>query len=326
MNSAKSRLIARLIHLIPILLEGEIGRDELIETLAESLEADDLASALPAKLNGLDATSMFNNDWRLLKELELLDSSGSRKYRAKPGRRLPLWVTPAEAQALEAARHALMQLGVPESSLIEGLLSRVAESIRHGEPRWSLAPSLKGISPSVWRDIQTGVSRGRMMRIHYQYPDRPAESRLLDRTRVIWMTGAFYLCAVRPDLMKEGPPEFDCVREYRLDRILALEVLDVPVTCAALPTLQVTFRLASSLAGRLSDMHDGDGRRIQAVANLPDGSLRVTIEEVSELRARQRLLMFGRSLLAVESPEWLRARILEDIQSLITRLSLDSDL
>lgn len=316
MNSTKARQIARLLRLIPLLLLGNRSREALIADLADDLAAEGLADALPAAQRGVDATSTMNRDLRLIRDLGLLQALHGHGYHHEPGPRLPLWVSPSEAHALEAARHALVQLGMPDTHLLDTLLARVGGRIRHGTPRWSLAPSLRGIQPEVWQAIQSGLARGRRMRITYRYPDRPAGQRVLDGARLVWMTGAFYLCAVRPDLMGASPPTFVHVREYRVDRIVDVDVLDTAIACATLPTLEVVFRLTHDLIDRVHDMVDGDGRQVQRVEQLDDGTLRVTVQEISELRARQRILAFGEHLVAVEAPDMLRRKLRKEAESL----------
>ncbi len=314
MQGSKDRQLARFLHLVPLLLEGGRSRDALIAALRDALVRDGLADALPAGPDGEDPTSMFDRDWRSLRQLGLLEKGGGRGQPARPGPRLPLWATPAEAHALDAAHHALMQLGVPEAEALRALRRRVRPTSR-GDATWSLPPSLREIRSDVWAALTDAIERGRRVRITYRYPDRPEpEVRELDRARIVWLTGAFYVCAVRLDLTAGNPPTFEAVREYRLDRILAIDVLDTAVASDVLPPLRVVFRLASALAGRIHDMVDGEGNVVQQVAVTPTGELRVVIHEVSELRARQRLLAFGAQLLGVEEPESLREALAADLE------------
>lgn len=321
MQGTKDRQLARLLHLVPLLLEGGRSRDAIIEALRESLARDGLTDAMPGSEGGEDPTSMFDRDWRLLRQLGLLAATPGRARPATPGPRLPLWVTPEEAHALFAAQHALMQLGVPDQHALTRLSRRIKLPTRRHES-WSLAPSLRDIRPDVWDALVDGIDRGRRIQIVYKYPDRPEpETRELDRARIVWLTGAFYVCAVRLDLVSTPIPSFEAVREYRLDRIQAIEVLEAPVSTAVLPPLRVSFRLAPELAGRLHDLSDGEGQIVQQVTTLPGGELRVIIHEVSELRARQRLLAFGRHLRGVDEPARLRATLQDELHLMAQQLA-----
>lgn len=142
----------------------------------------------------------------------------------------------------------------------------------------------------------------------------------VDRARIIWMTGAFYLCAHRPDLVHTGPPDFTQTREYRMDRILEAQVREEPVYLAQLPLLRVRFRLDAEMRGRLQALRDGEGRVVQRVEELTDGEVVVEILEVSLLRARQRVLAFGPHLLAVEEPTELRHDLREAAARLLASL------
>lgn len=158
----------------------------------------------------------------------------------------------------------------------------------------------------------------------YQKPnDLPPETLTIDRAKIVWMTGAFYVVAFRPDYMAREPglPAWKYLREYRLDRILAVDVLDMPVACASLPAMRCVFLLGPELRERVLDLRDADGRSVQSVETLADGCIRVTLEEISLIRARQRLLLFGEHLLAVEEPPELRDEIVRSVAALAARFS-----
>lgn len=75
------------------------------------------------------------------------------------------------------------------------------------------------------------------------------------------------------------------------------------------------------MAGRLHNMVDGEGRQVQTVVPLPDGTLRVTLEEISKLGARQRILSFGKQLVALDEPASLKAELAEEAAEIVRRLT-----
>ena len=315
----KKRGAAQLVQLVSLLLEGPQTRGDLFHALADELHDTGWGEAASS-----DSLSTFARDIAMIKELELLDLGPARTYKATPGAKLPLWVSPAEAHALAIAQMALDQLGIPERQAFDTLLARVPPRIRKASEHHAiaLAPTLGIGDATLWRRLLDGIAQGRAMRIDYQKPDgKPLETVTLDRARITWMTGAYYLVAFRADYAAERPhePDWRHVREYRLDRIRSVQLLSVAVSRATLPTVPVTVVLGAELRDRVLTLHDAAGRPIQTVTPLPDGTVRVRFEDCSLLRAQQRLLNFGRHLLAIESPDELREQVAAAIAELAAR-------
>ena len=309
LKGTKDRQVVRLFRLLPLLLEGTKTREELEAYLVEGLS---------------DSTSTLNRDIAMIKALGLLEFESSRPYQTRPTPALPLWLDPAESQAVEVARVLLEQLGLPESQTIERFIERIPANIRWKTQRLPLmmAPSLRNLDPVIWDALIEGIAKGRKLRLRYQRPDCPEPYEVVvDRARLSWMTNAFYLCAYRPDYAVTLPdaPMYEHVREYRVDRILTAEVLPEIVELSELPMISCRILLDADLKGRLSDMRDGQGRLVQQVKAHRNGEIEVRFEEVSLLRARQRVLMFGAHLLAVEEPLELRDVVAAMVQKLAAR-------
>lgn len=301
-----------LAQLVSILLQSPRSADEVLVELARDSGNDDMSRRTLLR------------DIARLKQLGWLEFEPRRRYHAAPGPKLPLLIAPGEAEMLKLARLLFEQLGLPEADLLEALLARASSRVMSAaEPiALNLPPSIRTIDPVIWASIQEGLAKGRRLRLRYRKPDLPEETITLDRAKLVWMTGAFYLCAFRPDYAEASPelPLYRHVREYRLDRIQAIDVLDECVQLAVMPTMLCTFILDGEMQGRVSDLHDATGQLVQKVWPRPDGTLKVQTREFGFVRARQRLLMFGAHLLAIEEPFELKLEIRRSLKELTERL------
>lgn len=324
LDGAKARALARSLHLVSLLLERPRDRSEVIAALGGALDAVGWQAALRAIANNEDPLPTVARDLAMLRDLDLIRFLGERPYRAEPGANLPLWMTPEEAQGLTLARLALEQLGVPEVDLLDSLLARVPTAIRRSGARraLALAPSMPIGVPSVWETIQDGLARGRQMRLTYRKAGgEEAQTFVIDRARLAWISHAFYLLAYRPSYAAEHPdwPAWRCVRDYRLDRIEGVEVLDAAVALAELPDFTCVFVLSPEMRDRVTPLQDAEGRLALGVEPLADGSVRVRMRENSLLRARQRLSLYGEHLVAIESPGELEAEFTRSLAKLASR-------
>ena len=321
----KSSSLCRILKLLPLLLESPRSQEEIPALLAEELARSGWDDALPSFGRSQDPTSTVARDIRLIKDLDLLRFSPKRKYEVSPTPNLPLMVTPQEAQALELAALALDQLGLPEAESIQEIIGRIPARLRGNGLHHAidLAPSLRGIDQGIWRELHRGIEGGKCLRLSYQKPGEEPRDVVVDRSRLLWLTGTFSLCAFRPDLARANPelPAYEHLREYRIDRIRKVSVLSDAVTIDALPMLRCVFVLDQEIRDRLFELRNGDGKTIQRVFPLENGHTRIETLEYGLLRARQHLSIFGHHLVSIEEPAALRETMAKSFRSLCERFS-----
>lgn len=304
MAGAQDKQMARLSALIPLLLSGPIKRQEAAQRLAQLLHARDQAEAFGAHEDQNPIASL-DRDIKRLKDAAWLQFGPGRTYEASPGPDLPLWLTPEEAQALRLAMAVLEQMGLPESHTLSHLLKRVDPAVagRQGQIPPTVAPSLAGVNPEHWAIILQGVEEGRRMVLGYRKPKSvEPEAVHLDRARLMWLGNAFYLVAYVPAKQAPGVADHQCVREYRLDRVVSVALQKGKVGRSRLPLMEGEALLSAHLAGRVSGLRDAEGDWLQQVHAEADGRLRFRFRAPSLLRAQQRLWNFGHQVEEVLGP------------------------
>lgn len=306
-SGAIDRAVARLVALVPLLLIRHRDRDALLAALSQHLV---LLGWEDAALDGL---SGLKRDLQLLKTLELLTFDPGRTAPPRPGPSLPLWATPAEARALVLGADTLEQLGLPEATVLHALIARIPKPVIEAteEARVRLDGSLAVADSEIWHNLQRAIATGRQVRLTYQKPNHAPEAFVVDRAQMIRMTNAWYFTAFRPsyavDVSKTSL--WRCVREYRLDRIQAAEVLSQSVTLPELPHFEARVVLGAELRERLFPLFDASGRPVLRVRPLEDGTMAVALRETSLLRATQRIASYGAHLVRVEEPDELRVAL-----------------
>lgn len=305
MGSAQDRQLARLLRLVPLLLSGAASRSTLPQALGAALSESGWDWALPRE-DGDDPVSLLDRDVSRLKRLVLLRfGPGRKRYEATLGDQASLWVSVEEAQALRLAQAVLEQLGLPEAMLLQGLWGRVDGALRgRAGALPTVSPSLRGLNPLHWAALQEGLEGGRRMRLAYRKPGRESVQEVqVDRARLMWMTGTFYLVAYVPGSEnREDGEAYGHLREYHLNRIEEVEVLKARVRLAQLPLLEGEALLSAEVGGRVPDLFDALGEWVQKAEVEDDGRVRLWFRDPGILRAKQRLLPFGEHLEAVLHP------------------------
>lgn len=302
MNGSQDKLLARLIAMMPLLLAGPVKRQDLAQALGHRL--DDLGWSEAFGAEEGDPISVLDRDIKRLKNFAWLDFGERRTYDATPLPDLPLWLAPQEAQALRLALAVLDQLGLPEASNLAALLKRVDPLLlgRGSSVPPTVAPSLEGMKPEHWRAVLQGVEEGRKMSLSYRKPKQEPEVVKLDRARLMWLGGAFFLVAYVPAKRGDGVAEHDCVREYRLDRIEAVTLHDAKVSRGQLPLLEGEAILSKHLANRVMNLKDAEGHWVQKTHIQSDGRVHFRFRAPSLLRAQQKLWNYGPQVEEVLGP------------------------
>lgn len=311
MQGTQDRHLARLLQLVPLLLAGRVKRNELVGKLGDRLDAVGQLEALYRRADE-DPIGVLDEDIRRIKASGLLHLGKGRAYEGVPGSATSLWVSPAEAQALRLAQAVLEQLGLPESGPIKALLGRVDPVLRGNQQALpTVSPSLRGLNPALWMDLLTGLDEGRKMEISYLKPNQEqAEKVKLDRARLMWMTGTFYLVAYVPgSVNREGGAAYGHLREYHLNRIEEVTLRKARVVMSHLPLLEGEAVLGPGVRGRVPSLWDAEGAWVQLAEELPDGRTHLSFRDPGLLRAQQRLWAFGPHLEAVLSPSTLALKL-----------------
>lgn len=317
-SGAIERAVARVVGLIPLLLVGGRSRDAVRAALEQHLSLHGWADASSGGLSSL------KRDLRLLRELELVVADTPRSMPTRPGPRLPLWVTPDEARALLLGADMLDQLGLPEASVLQNLLTRIPNPVVDAtlEARAGLDGSLAVADGKIWQNLQRAIAMGRQVALTYQKPHHAPETFVVDRAQMIRLTNAWYFTAFRPAYASAQPdmPLWRCVREYRLDRIKAADVLATSVMLPELPFFEARIVLGPELRERVFPLVDAVGRPVLTVHPLEDGTVRVVLRETSVLRAIQRISAYADHLERVEEPDELRRQLRSAFEHALGRL------
>jgi predicted DNA-binding transcriptional regulator YafY len=229
----------------------------------------------------------------------------------------PLRLGVDEASALLVALRMLAELpGLEERSALSRTVAKLeAAAGAAGEVSTQLAVQLdnRGSSRSTAAQIRDAIDRGRRLHLSYYVPGRDeATERDVDPMRLLVVEGRTYL---------EGwCLRAEAVRLFRLDRVLALAVLDqaasVPAQAEPRDVDQGLFRpspedveveLELSAAGRWV----AEYFPCERVEELGDGSLRVGLRTPDTRMVRRLALRLGEDG-RVTSPADLAAEVRED--------------
>ena len=134
----------------------------------------------------------------------------------------PLRLAPDEALALIAALRALLGTpGLVETGAVDRALAKLEDAAGGHVAGAELAVAADPVvAPSVVETVREATTAGRRLRLRYWVPARDeATDRDVDPIRVFTSGGAVYLVGWCRSV--------DDVRTFRLDRALAVEVLDV---------------------------------------------------------------------------------------------------
>jgi proteasome accessory factor C len=135
----------------------------------------------------------------------------------------PLRLAPDEALALIAALRALLGTpGLVETGAVDRALAKLEAAAGGHVAGSELAVAADTVvAPDVVATVREATAAGRRLRMRYWVPARDeATERDVDPIRVFTSEGAVYLVG--------WCRQVDDLRTFRLDRVLAVEVLDVP--------------------------------------------------------------------------------------------------
>jgi len=317
-SGAIERAMARVVALIPLLLVQKGGREAVRAGLERRLSLLGWADASSGGISSL------KRDLRLLRELELVVADTPRAMPTRPGPHLPMWVTPDEARALSLGADMLDQLGLPEASVLQSLLTRIPSPVLEAtREAWArLDGSLAVADSEIWQNLQRAIALGRQVELTYQKPNHEPETFVVDRAQMIRITNAWYFTAFRPAYATKQPgvPPWRCVREYRLDRIRTVNVLATSVMLPELPYFEARIILGPELRDRVFPLMDASGRPVMTMQPLEDGTVRVMLRETSVLRAIQRIATYADHLKRVEEPDELRQRLKDAFEQALSCL------
>lgn len=206
----------------------------------------------------------------------------------------PLRLTANEATAVMVALLALRGGASEETrEVVDRALAKLQAATAAGTATAPVDPGTDqpATSPRLREDLERAVRDGRQVRLTYWVPARDEETeRVVDPRRVVSSGGATYLDAWCHSAEDD--------RLFRLDRIHAASVLDVPVTRAAGeadPTGTDLFDFAAG-AERVTLLLDPPARwvveyyPVEATRDLPDGRVEVDLL-VADRRWLTRLLL-----------------------------------
>jgi len=218
----------------------------------------------------------------------------------------PLRLGTREAVALVAALRALLdsppvQADATRAQLVGSALAKLTAAT--GEAASAVDVRLgHGGDPAVVAAVTTAVAQGRRLRIRYVNAADVVGDREVDPARVLTQDGAGYLLAWCHRAVGR--------RTFRLDRVLAAEVLDEPVDAERVAEVGGDVDVAASVAG------GGDGEAAEVTVTFAPQA-RWLAEDV----ASQAVTELGGGVFAmrvrVTNPAWLRSVLLAAAPSVL---------
>jgi proteasome accessory factor C len=222
----------------------------------------------------------------------------------------PLRLSPDEAAALLVALRVLAQVPGPHdrgalASATSKLEAAAGEALKAADGV-AVAVDAAAVDPAVSEAVSRALTEGRRLHLGYVGALDERTERDVDPMRVLTLDGRTYLEA--------WCLRAEAVRTFRLDRIDAVEVLDVPsdVPTDATPVdlgagalrpdgSPVTLALAPEVAW-IAEEHPVD-----SVAPLPDGRLRVVLPVADERWLVRLLLRTGGAVEVLDRPDVVEA-------------------
>ncbi len=311
MASAASQL-ARLLALIPW-LQARPG-----VTKAEAAAAFGISVAQLDKDLQLAFTCELPGQPEVFVDIDYLDSDRITVLDPQVIGR-PLRLRPDEIVALVVGLRALAATpGLADRDAVDSVLAKLEDLA--GDLRLPSAPSEPAAGPgpagaAVTEAVSRALAQRRQLRLRYWVPARDeVTERDVDPMRAVTVDGVGYL---------EGwCHSSEAVRTFRLDRVVAAEVLDAPAAPppeATLPTDSGTFHpspgdvlVTLDLAPRarwVSDYYP-----CESVQELADGSARVVLRTADARLVRRLVLRLGGSATVVQPPE-LAAAVVSDAEA-----------
>ncbi len=285
----------------------------IAEELLEQPRSRDYLSTLDQALR--DPTSV-TRDIKTLRELGWQVRSGGRRPYTIETAGIPLLVSPEEARALRYGLELASQTSLPEAAAFEALLARVPPGVR--KVAFQEDATVGYSSPvadyrshrNTIEALKRAIARGRRCEIAHQMPGYSlAKIHLIDAAELDWVEDSLILFAFCPAL--EGKSDDERTREFRVERIKAVNVRGEACTLAQPPRFEFTYRLGAVLSTAFTP---SDNHRI--LERTPAGDLIIEGRLTSLLRARRYLLSYGPDAEAL-APERLRG----DLASQARRMS-----
>jgi proteasome accessory factor C len=235
----------------------------------------------------------------------------------------PLRLGVDEASALLIALRMLAEVpGLGDRSAVSRTVAKLeAAAGAAAMPSAQVAVQVDdGAAQAVLTQVATALDDGRRLHLSYYVPGRDeATERDVDPMRLVMVDGRRYL---------EGwCRRAEAVRTFRLDRILALEVLDlpaeVPAQAQSVDVDQGLFRPSPDDVAVVLDLATA-GRWVaeyfpcEEVAELGDGRLRVTLRTPDTQWVRRLALRLGEDGRVV-APAGLAAQVAEDARAALAQ-------
>lgn len=221
----------------------------------------------------------------------------------------PLRLGTREAVTLLAALRAMAadlgpSLDAEQAEVLRSALAKLTAATGDAAGAVDVRLALDG-RPDVVAAIRTGLATGRRLRIRYVNASDVTSDREVDPLRLTTSDERSYLQAW---CLRAGDE-----RLFRLDRVLAAEVLDTPVARHPGAGRGATAEFRPDPSGDVVTLHLRSTGRwvaetvpVEGVRNLPDGSFEVDVRVAQRAFLRSLLLQAADDVLAVRPPEVAR--------------------
>ncbi len=221
----------------------------------------------------------------------------------------PLRLGTREAVTLLAALRAMAadlgpSLDAEQAEVLRSALAKLTAATGDAAGAVDVRLALDG-RPDVVSAIRTGLATGRRLRIRYVNASDVTSDREVDPLRLTTSDERSYLQAW---CLRAGDE-----RLFRLDRVLAAEVLDTPVARHPGAGRGATAEFRPDPSGDVVTLHLRSTGRwvaetvpVEGVRNLPDGSFEVDVRVAQRAFLRSLLLQAADDVLAVRPPEVAR--------------------
>lgn len=221
----------------------------------------------------------------------------------------PLRLGTREAVTLLAALRAMVadlgaSLDDEQAAVLRSALGKLTAATGDAAGAVDVRLAVDG-RPDVVAAIRTALAEGRRLRIRYVNASDVTSDREVDPLRLMTSDQRSYLLAW---CLRAGDE-----RQFRLDRVVAAEVLDVPADRHPGAGRGATAEFRPDPSGDVVTLHLRSTGRwvaetvpVEAVRNLPDGSFEVDVRVAQRAFLRSLLLQAAQEVLAVRPPEVAR--------------------
>ena len=247
----------------------------------------------------------IKRDIMLLRDLGWDIPKNQKAYRIE-STTFPLLILEREAEALQRLGAIAQRLKLPEADAIEQMVQRLPAGLRRSGHEavadytfWPASADFRRHSEIV-RKIDKALIKGQRFEVAHRRADKSAAVRYLcDAGRLHWEQGSVYFVGYVKRLDK--PDQEFQRRELRVDRIEEVKPHKEPRMFGSPPDLY-TFRFWAS-AKIVPFLADTEAQR---VVHKQDGSAEVVAKALNLLRAKQRVLAYGRDARATMPDELVK--------------------